>query len=165
MQNSAQIVVKRLNKVEHMCLFRYREKRYGKLAFILFSVLLIALSVASVLGGVYAFKNLDNWARIALLVVGIIGGLAFGGFGLFLFLMSFSLINQSQSVRDGNKAKGIANTRLCDFCGRVITKNAEFCEHCGEKQKTGNGLKSCPSCKTKNSGAAEFCEHCGAKFE
>jgi len=148
-----------------MCLFKYREKRYGKLTFILFSILMVALGAAAVFGGVYAFNHIENWARIALLVLGIIGGLLFAGFGIFLFLFSFSLIWQSKSVRDVNKVKGISGTRLCDFCGRVITKKADFCEHCGEKLQTGKGLKECPNCKTKNSGAAEFCEKCGTKFE
>ncbi len=148
-----------------MCLFRYREKRYGKLTLILFSLALVALAVASVWGGIYAFNHIENWARIALLVVGIVVAVCLGGFGIFLFLFSFSMIWQSKSVRDGNKAKGISGTRLCDKCGRVISKKAEFCEHCGENQETGLGLKECPNCKAKNSGPAQFCEKCGTEFK
>ena len=148
-----------------MSLFKYREKRYGKLTFTIVSLMLIALAVASIWGGIYAVLHMAHWAKYIIVVVAIIVGLALGLFGLFMFLMSFSLINKSQSVRDGNKSKGIADTRLCDKCGRVITKAAEFCEHCGSKQETGLGLKNCPECKTKNSGTAKFCEKCGYEFK
>ena len=148
-----------------MSLFTYREKRYGKFTFILFALLLIALACASVYGGVYAVLNMAHWSKYIILVVACIVGLALVAFGLFLILFSFSMINSWKSVRDGNKSKGIANTRLCDKCGRVITKKAEYCEHCGAKQQTGLGLKDCPQCKTKNSGNAAFCEKCGYEFK
>ena len=148
-----------------MCLFKYREKRYGKLAFILFAILTIALAVASIWGGVYAVMHMEHWAKYIIVSVAGIVGVALGLFGLFLFGMSFSLINHSKSVRDGNKSKGISGTRLCDKCGRVISKNAEFCEHCGATQQTGLGMKVCPECKTKNSATAAFCEKCRYEFK
>lgn len=148
-----------------MCLFKYREKRYGKLAFILFAVLMLVLGGASIFGGVYAVIKMTHWSKYILVVLGSIVGLIFVIFGLFLTIMSTSLINTWKSVRDGNHSIGTANKRLCDKCGRVITKHAEFCEHCGAKQEYGTGLKSCPQCKTKNSATAKFCEKCGYEFE
>ena len=146
-----------------MCLFKYKEKRYGKLAFILFSLLFVALGAGAIWGGIVAFNNLENWLRIFLLVAGIVVGAPVGLFGLYLFAISFSLTWKSKSVRDGNKSKGIADTRLCDVCGRVISKKAEFCEHCGDKQAS-TVAKECPSCKAKVNGTAEFCEKCGFEF-
>jgi len=148
-----------------MCLFKYREKRYGKLTFVLFALILIALAAASVYGGIYAVVHMAHWVKYVIVVVAGIVGLGLGGFGIVLVALSFSMIGSKQSVRDSNKAKGLANGRLCDMCGRVISKKAEFCEHCGGKQQSGLGMKDCPKCKTKNSALAEFCEKCGTKFE
>ena len=148
-----------------MCLFKYREKRYGKLTLILVSLLFMAIGAAAVLGGIYAQHNMQHWAKYVIVAVAGVVALVLVLFGLFMFFLSFSMINQSKSVRDENKSKGIANKRLCDKCGRVITKNAEFCEHCGAKQQTGLGLKKCPTCKTENSGTAKFCEKCGYEFK
>lgn len=148
-----------------MCLFKYREKRYGKLTLILTGLIILALAAASFIGGIYAFKTINNWGKYALLVVLIIVGIALAVLALAMLLVSTGMMNKSKSVRDENRMKGVSGTRLCDNCGRVITKNAEFCEHCGTKQKTGVGMKACPNCKTKNSGTAEFCEKCGTKFE
>ncbi len=148
-----------------MCLFRYREKRYGKTAFVIFALVMLAIGAAAAYGGVYAFNHIGNWARIFLLVLGIVGAVAFGGFGLFLIGISFSMIRQSKSVRDINKGKGISGTRLCDKCGRVITKHADFCEHCGEKQQESAGSKKCSNCGTKNKQTASFCEKCGTEFK
>lgn len=148
-----------------MCLFKYREKRYGKLAFIIFALCVIALAGVAIWGGVYAVLNMSHWAKYVIVSVAGVVGFALLCFGVFLILFSFSLIWKNKSVRDVNKSKGVADVRLCDKCGRVITKKAEFCEHCGEKQQTGLGLKVCPECKTKNSGAAAFCEKCGYEFK
>ena len=148
-----------------MGIFKYKEKRYGKLTFILFAIILVLLAVASVIGGIYAVVNMAHWVKYIILVVASIIGLALGSFGIFLVALSFSLINQSKSVRDENNSKGISGTRLCDQCGRVISKKAEFCEHCGKKQQSGLGMKKCTNCKTLNSALAEFCEKCGEKFE
>ena len=147
-----------------MCLFKYKEKRYGKLTLILVSLALIALAAASVWGGVYALKHMVHWSRYIIIVVASIVGLGLLGFGGFMFSVALSMSGKSKSVRDGNKAKGISGTRLCDVCGRVISKKAEFCEHCGDRQQTGLGVKPCPNCKTKNSATAAFCEKCGTKF-
>ena len=148
-----------------MGIFKYREKKYGKLTFILFALILVLIAVASVMGGIYAVVNMTHWAKYVIVVVASIIGLVLGTFGIFLVALSFSLINQSKSVRDENTSKGIAGPRLCDHCGRVISKKAEFCEHCGKKQHSGLGMKKCPNCKAENSALAEFCEKCGQKFE
>ncbi len=148
-----------------MGLFKYKETRYGKFLFVLIALLLVALGGASIYGGVYAVLNMSHWTKYIIIVVASIVGLLLALFGIFLIIFSFSMINSWKSVRDGNKSKGVANTRLCDKCGRVITKKAEYCEHCGAKQQTGLGLKTCPQCKTKNSGNAQFCEKCGYEFK
>lgn len=147
-----------------MSLFGYREKKYGKFVFVLIALILIALAVGAVYGGIYAVLHMTHWAKYIIIVVASILGLALGLFGIFLILFSFSLIGTWKTVRDKNTT-GKSATRLCDKCGRVITKNAEFCEHCGAKQQTGLGLKTCPNCKTKNSGKAAFCEKCGYEFK
>ncbi len=148
-----------------MGLFKYREKRYGKFTFTLVSLLIIALGGLAIFGGVYAVMHMAHWAKyIIVAVASIVGGLI-ALFGLLMFFVSFSMSGKSQTVRDGNRAKGINGARLCDNCGRPITKGAIVCEHCGTKQHTGLGLKSCPNCKTKNSGMASFCEKCGYEFK
>ena len=148
-----------------MGIFKYKEKRYGKLTFILFALILVLLAAASVFGGIYAVVHMQHWAKYVIVSIAGVVGLALGAFGIFLVALSFSLINQSKSVRDGNASIGISGTRLCDQCGRVISKKAEFCEHCGNKQQSGLGMKKCPKCKAENSALAEFCEKCGSKFE
>lgn len=148
-----------------MGLFGYREKRYGKTALVLLAILIIALGAGSIFGGVYAVIHMAHWSKYIIVVVACIVGLLLAIMGIFMFFFTFSMINSWKSGRDGNKSKGVSNVRLCDKCGRMITKKAEFCEHCGAKQQTGLGLKECPNCKTKNSGAAEYCEKCGHKFE
>ena len=148
-----------------MCLFKYREKRYGKFLFVLIALVMLALAGGAVFGGVYAVMHMNHWAKYVIVVVAGIVGLMLLAMSVFMLIFSTSMINSWKSVRDGNKSKGLANGRLCDKCGRVITKKAEFCEHCGEKQETGLGLKACPNCKTKNSGAASFCEKCGYEFK
>lgn len=146
-----------------MCLFKYREKKYGKLTFILFSLVVIALAVASVYGGIYAVINMTHWAKYIIVVVASLVGLCLGFFGIFMFAISFSMINHSKSVRDVNSSKGVSGVNLCDKCGRPIDKKAEYCNHCGASQESNFEIQ-CPECKTKNPATAEFCSKCGAKF-
>lgn len=148
-----------------MGLFSYREKRYGKLALVLLALVILALAGGAIYGGIYAVMHMSHWSKYVIIVVACIIGVVLAVFGLFLFFFTFSMINSWKSGRDGNWSKGVSNARLCDKCGRPISKKAEFCEHCGAKQETGLGMKTCPNCKTKNSALAEFCEKCGQKFE
>ena len=148
-----------------MGIFKYKEKRYGKLTFVLFALILILLAVAGVYGGIYAVVHMTHWSKYVIVSLASIVGLVLGLFGIFMFALSFSMINQSKSVRDENRSKGISGERLCEKCGRVISKKAEFCEHCGSKLNAGLGMKECPKCNTKNSAKAEFCEKCGEQFE
>ena len=148
-----------------MCLFRYREKRYGKFALILLALALIATGAGSVYGGVYAVMHMTHWTKYLIVAVAGLVGLFFGIFGLAVFGITFSMINQKRSVRDRNKYKGVSGTYLCDKCGRVISKKAKVCEHCGAVQQIGKRDKKCPECKTKNNATAAFCEKCGYKFE
>ncbi len=147
-----------------MC-FKYREKKFGKFWFVLIALVLIAVAVGVVWGGVYGFLNIAHWTKWLLLVGACLVGLAVGGFGVFMVLFSFSLIGSWKSVRDVNTTKGVKDVRLCEHCGRVIAKHAEFCEHCGERLHEGLGMKKCPECKTQNSANASFCDKCGHKFE
>lgn len=147
-----------------MGLLTNRTTRYGKFVFILLAILCLALAGGSIFGGVYAVLHMAHWAKYVIITVACIFAFLIGSFGLFMVVMSLSLVGSFKSVRD-TAVKGTANVRLCDKCGRVITKHAEYCEHCGAKQETGLGLKTCPNCKTKNSGNAKFCEHCGFEFK
>ena len=145
-------------------MFKYREKRFGKFSLILFALITLAIAGACVFGGVYAVLHMTSWVKYLLVVLGLIVGLILAIFGILMLIITFSFTGKDQSVRDGNSAIGIADTRLCDKCGRVISKDAVVCEHCGAKQKSDKE-KVCPECKTKNNGTAEFCKHCGHKFE
>ena len=137
-----------------MCLFRYREKRYGKFALTLFALALIAASAAAIYGGVYAVMNMSHWVKYLIVSVAGITGIGLGSFGFIVLAITFSMINQKRSVRDRNKYKGVSGTYLCDTCGRVISKKAKVCEHCGAVQQIGKHDKKCPECKTKNNATA-----------
>lgn len=147
-----------------MALITNRTTRNGKLVLILLAILGLVIAGGSLFGGIFAVLHMSHWAKYIICVAACLFALIIGALSLFMIVLSFSLINSWKSVRD-TTIKGTANVRLCDMCGRVITKNAEYCEHCGAKQETGNGLKTCPNCKTKNSGNANFCEHCGFEFK
>ena len=148
-----------------MCLFRYKEKRYGKLALTLFALILIAASAGAIYGGVYAVLNMSHWVKYLIVSVAGIVGLGLGTFGFAVLGITFSMINQKRSVRDRNKYKGVSGTYLCDKCGRVISRKANVCEHCGAIQEIGKKDKKCPDCKAKNNATAAFCEKCGYKFK
>lgn len=129
------------------------------------AVLLIAIACGLVYAGIYAFKNVDTtWAKYVLMIVASLFALISALMGISMILISFSMLNRWKSVRDKNTTGGIADVRLCDKCGRVISKGAKICEHCGEKQESGMGMKSCPKCKAKNSAKASYCEQCGYDF-
>ncbi|MCQ2564935.1 MAG: zinc ribbon domain-containing protein [Clostridia bacterium] len=147
-----------------MC-FKYREKKFGKFWFVAFALLLIAMAVGTVWGGVYAFLHIEHWTKWVLIVGAGLLALFLVLLGLYMILISFSLINSWKSVRDRNTTKGVKDVRLCEHCGRVISKKAQFCEHCGEPLHEGLGMKKCPECKAENSAKAAFCEKCGHKFK
>ena len=71
-----------------MSLFGYREKKYGKFVFVLIALVLIALAVGAVYGGIYAVQHMTHWAKYIIIVVACILGLALGLFGIFLILFS-----------------------------------------------------------------------------
>ncbi len=146
-----------------MC-FRYREKRYGKLSLILFSILVIALGVAAVYGGIFVYNLIPHWSKYLVIVLAIILGLFLVILGAVMFGVALGMSGRNKSVRDVNSTKGTKYDRLCEFCGRVISKKANFCEHCGKKLNEGTGIKICPDCKTKNKSSAKFCEKCGKIF-
>ena len=146
-----------------MGMFKYKEKRYSKLTFILIAVIFVLIAAACVYGGIYAVVNMSHWSKYIIVAITSLIGLCLGCIGIVMIGLSFSMINSNKSVRDGNEAIGINGTRLCDKCGRVITEQAEFCEHCGEKQQN-TSAKVCPSCKAKNSSTAAFCEKCGKQL-
>ena len=146
-----------------MC-FKYKEKKINKLGVVLISIASLALAGLSVFGGIMALKNLPLVWGIVLIVLASIVALGLCALGVTLLFISFSMINTKNSVRDSNEAKGLANARLCDACGKVISKSAEICEHCGAIQKT-NLIKTCPKCKHKINATAGFCEKCGFEFK
>ena len=43
-----------------MSLFGYREKKYGKFVFVLIALILIALAVGAVYGGIYAVLHMTH---------------------------------------------------------------------------------------------------------
>ena len=147
-----------------MALLSNRTTRTGKFTFILLAICCLALAGGSIFGGIYAVLHMTHWAKYVIIVLACIFAFIIAMIGVFLLMFSLSLINSWKSVRD-TTIKGTAHVRLCDKCGKVITKHAQYCEHCGAKQETGLGLKTCPECKTKNSGNAQFCEKCGHEFK
>ena len=142
----------------------YKEKRFGKAALLSLGIVAFVLSIASFYIGIFACVKMTHWAKFVILAIGVIVGLFLLAMAVMIFIVSFSLINTIQSVRDLNQGKGTANVRLCDKCGRVISKTAFVCEHCGAKQQTDN-VKVCSECKTNNNAEAEYCEKCGHEFE
>ena len=76
-----------------MCLFKYREKKYGKLTFILFALVVIALAVASIYGGIYAVIHMTHWAKYIIVVIASIVGLCLGLFGILMFAISEFMIH------------------------------------------------------------------------
>ena len=104
-----------------MCLFKYREKKYGKYTLLLVGLILIVLALASIFGGVVAVTKMQHWAKYIIVSVASVFALALIVFGVLFVILSFAMTGRSKSVRDINTAKGIADTRLCDYCGRVIS--------------------------------------------
>lgn len=142
----------------------YKETKISKKGFIIFAVCTILFAILCLVGGIVGFNLISNFARWIVLILGIILALVIGAVGVTCVMLSFSMTGLAQSVKDGNSAKGIANTYLCDACGRVISKDAEFCEHCGKKQEISK-TKKCPKCGAEINGIAQFCEKCGEEVK
>lgn len=147
-----------------MC-FRYKQKQYGKLSLVILALIVLILAGCSIFGGVYAVLHMNHWAKYIIVSFAGLVGLFLVTWGILMIIIACSMSGRKRSVRDVNDTKGVEDVRLCDFCGRVISKSAVVCEHCGAKQQTGRGMKICPECKTKNSATASYCEKCGRKFE
>lgn len=145
-----------------MC-FRYREKRYGKGTLILVAILVLALAIGAGFGGVFAVIKMSHWSKYVILAVAIVVALLLLMLGLAMLIVSAGMSGFRKSVRDIGYAKGVDHDRLCDKCGRLLDKDAEFCTHCGAKQ-TPISKRVCPLCKGKSDPEAEYCAHCGHKF-
>ncbi len=51
----------------------------------------------------------------------------------------------------------------CPSCGTIISKEATFCSHCGQKI-VSQGMKECPKCGKVIREDSAFCTQCGYAF-
>lgn len=51
----------------------------------------------------------------------------------------------------------------CPSCGTIISKDATFCSHCGQKI-VSQGMKECPHCGKVIREDSAFCTQCGYAF-
>ena len=66
----------------------------------------------------------------------ILIGVGSGGTSITMLLVGCGMMNVEQgSVKDGNSAKGTANVKLCDKCGRELDDNDTVCPNCGKEVK------------------------------
>ena len=147
----------------------YREARYGKKTLMIISIVIFALCLGALAGGISMFViGLMSGILSKMIWMPIVGGLlailaiVFGIFSIIMFFTSVSMINVEQgSVKDGNRAIGTVNVVKCDKCGEELPDNAAFCSKCGTAVE---GVKTC-ECGAANEMDAEYCVSCGKKLK
>ena len=146
----------------------YHEASYGKNSLLTVAIVLTLVSLIA-LGGGIALLVLGCMSTVvgqivwmvivgSLLILASLGGCIFGFKILFVSLAMLN--NKEGNVKDGNRAIGTINRRLCPKCGREVDENSVFCSHCGEKLE---GTKQC-ECGENNPKNAQFCAKCGKKL-
>lgn len=148
----------------------YQEKRYDKGHLMIVGLVVAALALALIIGGVVLFINgikVDGvWAtiwRIVLSVLMVIIGLPFGYVSFMMIVTANSMISvKDGNVSDvGNSGVGTVNILKCDKCGEKLEEGAEFCHKCGAEV---DGYVKC-YCGHKNKVDAEHCVKCGNKLK
>ncbi len=146
----------------------YHEAKYGRKALLIFSSILLAISVAIlgfgiallVLGCKSSEASQIAW-KVSVGVVLILLGLASGSISLVMLITSLSMIKTNNgNVKDGNRAIGTINILKCDKCGSELPENALYCSKCGTKV---DGVVVC-ECGTTNSQDANHCVGCGKEI-
>lgn len=148
----------------------YHEARYGRKALLIFSSVILAISVA-VLGFGIALVVLGckseeagqiAW-KIAVGCVLIILALASGTISFVMLMTACSMLRNNQgSVKDGNRAIGTVNVFKCEKCGSVVPDEAAFCPKCGTAVE---GTVKCEECGTINNTEAKYCAGCGKELK
>ncbi len=147
----------------------YKEARYGRKALMVFSSVLLAISIGIIAFGICLVIEgckSDVASSIAFNisfgVMLILLSLASGSISLVMLLTSLGMIKNNQgNVKDGNRAIGTINISKCDKCGSQLTENAAFCHKCGCPV---DGTVAC-QCGTINNIESEFCTGCGKAIE
>ena len=82
---------------------RKKEKKYNKLIFVLFALILIALSIVCFYGGIYAVVYMLKWYKYLIIVTASIIGLILGILGVLLVALSFNLTNTKNNFKEFDK--------------------------------------------------------------
>lgn len=147
----------------------YHEARYGRRALIIFSSVLLTISVA-ILGcgiallvlGCNSNETTQIVWKVSIGVVLILLSLTTGSISIVMLVTAINMIKTDNgNVKDGNRAIGTVNILKCDKCGRELKDDSAFCEFCG---KEVDGKKKC-ECGAVNDEEAEFCTSCGKKLK
>ena len=145
----------------------YREAKYGKKELTIASVVILLLSIALLVVGIFmivkgALNPNGAWQiiwRVLLGVVSLVIGGILLGVGITMFAVTRSMINVEQgNVSDvENRAIGTINVLKCEKCGSKLSDDAKFCKECGEPVE----LNVCEQCGKPISKNSKYCEECG----
>ena len=146
----------------------YQELQTNKKHLKVFGFIILLLSIGAIVGSVFLFINFstklaisETVSAVLSIIFGIILALL-GLVGLFFSIIalfvSAGMINTKGSVKDGNRAIGTENAKLCSKCGRQLGDNDAFCKTCGEPAEDKMKCKNCGAIISKE---AQFCVKCG----
>lgn len=148
----------------------YQEKRLDKSHLTLAGLLVLVISLALIIGGVWLFVKgvqisgifATIW-RIVLAVIMLLFGLPLGYVAFMMLVTAHSMINvKNGSVSDvGNSAIGTVNVYKCNKCGAKLDEETEHCPNCGAKF---DGTIKC-ECGHKNKMDSKHCTKCGKELK
>lgn len=142
----------------------FNKTQVGKFIIIFVGILMIALGVLSLIGGINLLGHTDvSWVNIVfgvllciLFLVLLIGGIVIAWIGASLKATKGNLAEENMP-----KDAGIVNAVLCPKCGTKV-EEGEFCPKCG---KSVMKKIRCPECNKLNFVNNEVCVHCGTKLK
>lgn len=119
----------------------YHEKRIKKGHLVIFAIVCLILGLCILTGGillvVFGCKAQNTGIKAIELCFGIIMiliGIGASITSIAMLIVSCGMMNvENGSVKDGNSAKGTANVKLCDKCGRELEENDKVCPNCGKE--------------------------------
>ena len=148
----------------------YSEKRYDKGHLMILGLIIFAISLAMLVGGValivrgaiIAKASAIIWRAIVGGILSLLG-LTFGWIAIMIMITAGSMIKvKDGNVSDvGNSAMGTVNVNKCPNCGAKLDEDAEFCTTCGAQVE---GCIKC-ECGCKNSPDANNCKKCGKELK
>ena len=148
----------------------YSEKRYDKSHLMILGIIVFAISLAMLVGGVVLIVRGAVIAKLSAIIWrAIVGGvlallgLTFGWVAIMIMITAGSMIKvKDGNVSDvGNSAVGTVNINKCHNCGTKLDEDAEFCTNCGAQVE---GYIKC-ECGCKNSLDAQNCKKCGKELK